>query len=178
MQWLILTIALVLCTPAFSATLEKLTIEQMAQQSTTIVRGQVNGCKGEARGSVIFTRCGVVVSETWKGAPSAKVEFVVPGGTFNGLTQTFTGTPKFAPKDEFVLFLWVGRSGSAQIIGLSQGVFGVSFNPAGQALVRREASTEVMLDSKGKQVPDEPVDLALSELRLRVDRAMAGGAQK
>jgi len=150
----------------------------MAQQSSMIVRGQVTACSGEARGSLIYTRCGVAVSEIWKGTPAKKVDFVVPGGTFNGLTQTFTGTPKFAPKDEFVLFLWVGRSGVPQIIGLSQGVFGVSFTPGGEATVRREATTEVMLDSKGKQVRDEPVDLALSELRSRVNQAIAGGAQK
>jgi hypothetical protein len=178
MRLAVTIIAFVLCAPAFTATLEKLSIEQMAQQSTMIVRGQVTSCSGEARGSIIYTRCGVAVSETWKGAPSAKLDFLVPGGTFNGLTQTFTGTPKFAPKDEFVLFLWVGRSGIPQIIGLSQGVFGVSFSPGGQATVRREATTEVMLDSKGKQVQDKAVDIALPELRTRVNRALAGGAQK
>jgi hypothetical protein len=178
MRWVVSILTLILCAPAFSATLEKLSLEQMAQQSTMIVRGQVTSCAGEARGSIIYTRCGVAVSETWKGTPSAKVDFLVPGGTFKGLTQTFTGTPKFSPKDEYVFFLWVGRSGIPQIIGLSQGLFGVSFNPGGQATVRREASTEVMLNSKGKQVRDEPVDLALSELKSQVNRALAGGAQK
>jgi hypothetical protein len=178
MRFAVCIIAFVLCTSASGATLEKLSVEQMAQQSTIIVRGQVTGCSGEARGSIIYTRCGVAVSETWKGTPSAKVDFIVPGGTFNGLTQTFTGTPKFAPKDEFVVFLWVGRSGIPQIIGLSQGVFGVSFTPSGQAMVRRDASTEVMLDAKGKQIKDEPVDLALAELKTRVSRAISGGAQK
>jgi hypothetical protein len=176
MRFAVCTVAFVLS--AYGATLEKLSLEQMAQQSTMIVRGQVTACTGESRGSIIYTRCGVAVSETWKGTPAKKVDFVVPGGTFNGLTQTFTGTPKFAPKDEFVLFLWVGRSGIPQIIGLSQGVFGVSFTPGGEATVRREATTEVMLDSKGKQVRDEPVDLALSQLRSRVNQAIAGGAQK
>jgi hypothetical protein len=102
----------------------------------------------------------------------------VPGGTFNGLTQTFTGTPKFSAKDEFVLFLWVGRSGIPQIIGLSQGVFGVSNAAGNQVTVRREASTEVMLDSRGKQIRDEAVDTTLSDLKMRVSRALAGGAQK
>lgn len=176
MRFAVCSIAFVLC--AFSATLEKLSLDQMAQQSTMIVRGQVTGCNGEARGSLIYTRCGLAVSDTWKGTPSTKVDFLVPGGSANGLTQTFTGTPKFAPKDEFVLFLWVGRSGIPQIIGLSQGVFSVSFNPTGQATVRREATSEVMLDSKGKQVKDEPVELTLSELKSRVAQAIAGGAQK
>ena len=68
--------------PAFAATLEKLTVEQMAQQSTMIVRGQVTGCSGETRGAMIYTRCGVAVSETWKGTPRPSVDFLVPGGGF------------------------------------------------------------------------------------------------
>ena len=65
MRFAVCSIAFVLC--AFGATLEKLSLDQMAQQSTMIVRGQVTGCNGEARGSLIYTRCGVAVSETWKG---------------------------------------------------------------------------------------------------------------
>src|SRR5205085_12703838 len=77
--------------PAFSATLEKLTVEEMAQQSTMIVRGRVTGCSGETRGSIIYTRCGVAVSETWKGTARTQVDFLVPGGRVQKLTQTFTG---------------------------------------------------------------------------------------
>ena len=94
-----------------------------------IVRGQVTGCNGEARGSLIYTRCGVAVSETWKGTPSTKVDFLVPGGSANGLTQTFTGTPKFALKTNLSCFSGLAAPAIPQIIGLSQGVFGVSFTP-------------------------------------------------
>ena len=44
--------------------------------------------------------------------------------------------------------------------------------------MHREATSEVMLDSKGKQIKDEPVELTLSELKSRVAQAIAGGAQK
>src|SRR3954465_11780720 len=101
-----------------AATLEKLTIEQMTQKATLIVRGRVGGCSGEMQGSIIYTRCSVNVTERWKGQSPSVTTFLIPGGSFKGLTQTFTGTPKFNGGDEYVLFLWSGRSGNNQIIGL------------------------------------------------------------
>ena len=174
----VLAIFGLLCsTVAFSATLEQLSIEQMAQKSTSIVRGRVTGCAGEMRGSVIYTRCGLSVSETWKGTPTTKSEFVVLGGTARGLSQTFSGAPRFGSNEEFVFFLWTGKSGVAQIIGLSQGVFGVTFSPTGQATVKRAAASAVMLDAQGKQVQDEAITLSVSELRNRVNKALAGGGE-
>ena len=170
-------LGLLLCSPAFAATLEQLSIEQMAQQSTIIVRGRVTGCGGEMRGAVIYTRCGVAVTETWKGNPVSKVDFVVPGGRARGLSQTFSGAPKFNPNEQFVLFLWVGRSGIPQIIGLSQGVFDVTSSKSGQATAQREATSERMVNSKGEPVVDEPMKLTVSELRARVEKALAGGGK-
>ncbi|MBC8167060.1 MAG: hypothetical protein H7Y20_14470 [Bryobacteraceae bacterium] len=164
-----------LCAPAFAATLEKLSVEQMAQQAKVIVRGRVTGCTGEMRGSVIYTRCGVAVTETWKGSPAAKLDFVVPGGTTRGLSQTFSGAPKFNPNEQFVLFLWVGKSGIPQIIGLSQGVFDVAFSTKGEATVRREATAELMLNASGTPVRDETISMSVAELRGRVAKALVSG---
>ena len=161
---------------AYGATLEKLTVEQMAQKSTSIVRGRVTGCAGEARGSVIYTRCGVAVSETWKGTAASKVEFLVPGGVARGLMQNFSGAPKFQPDEQYVLFLWTGRSGIPQIIGLSQGVFGVGAATDGTAVVRRQASSEPMVSASGLPLKDTAVEMPVDALRSRVRAALAGAA--
>jgi hypothetical protein len=168
---------LLLSSCVFGATLEKLSVDQMAQQSSLIVRGKITGCAGEARGSVIYTRCFITVNETWKGTPKSQVDFIVPGGRVRSLSQTFTGTPKFNANEQYVLFLWIGKSGVPQIIGLSQGVFDVSVKPSGETTVRREATSEVMLDSKGNQVKDEALNLSMTQLRSQVKNALAGGAQ-
>lgn len=178
MQFIAITLGLLACFPLAAATLEKLSIEQMAQQSTIIVRGKVTGCAGETRGSIIYTRCGVAVSETWKGAPRSKVDFIVPGGRVASVSQTFTGAPQFNANEQYVLFLWVGRSGVPQIMGLSQGVFDVSAAINGSAKVGRAAASELMLDATGKQVKDEPVAMGLSDLRRRVDTALAEGSAR
>ena len=164
-----------LCASVLSAaTLEKLSIDEMTQKSTIVVRGRINTCAGEQKGSVIYTRCRVTVTERWKGTAGAQVEFFVPGGTARGLTQVFTGTPTLAPGSEYVLFLWAGRSGALQVIGLSQGVFDVK---AGGTTVKREASTERMLDASGQPVHDEGVEMSVAALKQRVQRTL-GGASK
>ena len=159
---------------AWGATLEKLTIDQMSQKSTLIVRGRINGCTGEQRGSVIYTRCKVAVTERWKGAAANQVDVLVPGGTASGLIQMFTGTPKFNTGGQHVLFLWSGPSGNLQVIGLSQGVFDVKFNGKGALTAKREATSEAMLDGGGQPVQDDSIEMTVTALRNRVDRALAG----
>jgi hypothetical protein len=165
---------LVLCVVALAAgaTLEKLSVEEMSQKSTLIVRGRITGCAGEVHGSVIYTACTVAVSERWKGQSGAQVRFVIPGGTARGLVQTFTGTPKMNNGGEYVLFLWAGRSGMNQVIGMSQGVFNLQ-----SGVVTRKAASARMVDKAGDEIQDEPVRLGVSELRQRVRQALAAEAQ-
>ena len=155
-----------------AATLEKLSVEQMAEKATLIVRGRITGCTGETRGAVIYTRCQMNVSERWKGVAGSHVTFLVPGGRAHGLVQTFTGTPSFAGGGEYVVFLWAGRSGVNQIIGLSQGVFDLKLE-GGQSVAKRPAAAAVMLDESGSQVEDAAVEMRVSELRQRVQQALA-----
>lgn len=160
-----------------SATLEKLSVEEMAQKSTLIVRGRVTGCAGELKQSVIYTSCTVAVSERWKGQSGAQVRFVIPGGRASGLVQTFTGTPKMNDGGEYVLFLWAGRSGVNQVIGMSQGVFDLQKDAKGQLVVTRSATSERMVDKTGAEVQDEPIRAGVVELRQRVRQALAAEAQ-
>ena len=164
--------------PLPAATLEKLSIEQMTQKATLIVRGRVSTCSGEAQGSMIYTRCQVQVIESWKGSAPALVSFSVPGGTYQGLVQTFTGTPRINVSQEYVLFLWTGKSGRTQVIGLSQGVFDIvtgtssSSSVAPTPHVLRAASGERMLDNSGRAVRDSAIDMSVTELRDRVKGAL------
>lgn len=160
-----------------AATLERLSIEEMSQKATAIVRGRVSRCAGEMNGSIIYTRCTVNVTERWKGDTPARTDFLIPGGTANGLVQTFTGAPKFTGGDEYILFLWSGQSGVFQIIGLSQGKFDLKATSKGVATARREASGERMIDKSGNEVKEEPVEIQAAELRARVQRALSGASK-
>jgi hypothetical protein len=170
----ILPIILALLThAAFAATLEKLSVEEMAQKSTAIVRGRATGSRTAARGPVIYTLHQVQVAEQWKGPVASHVEVAIPGGALNGLRQTFSGAPKLQEGAEYVLFLWTGPNGLTQVIGLSQGKFELAKDSTGAKTASRAASTERILDGEGKAIEDAPVRIRLRDLDRQIRRALA-----
>lgn len=163
--------------PLHAATLEHLSLDDMTAKSTAIVRGRVQSCAGEFRGSVIYTHCKVAVSEQWKGASLPVVDVAVPGGLARGMVQSFAGTPNLGIGLEYVLFLWTGKSGMTQVIGLSQGVFDLKPGAKGQSVAQRGATSERMLDSTGKEIQDSTVQMGVQELKQRVAKALASAAE-
>ena len=159
-----------------AATLEYLSLEDMANKSTAIVRGRVQSCTGQFRGSVIYSHCGVAVTEQWKGASGTIVDVAVPGGSAQGLVQSFPGSPTLTVGQEYVLFLWTGKSGMTQLIGLSQGVFDLKLDSKGKTVAGRAAATERMLTASGTEIQDSPVQMTVRSLKQRVLQALAGGA--
>jgi hypothetical protein len=170
--WTILL--LLVAVPAGAATLEKLSLEEMIQKSTAIVRGRATGLRTVARGPVIYTLYQVQVAEQWKGPAAAQVEVAVPGGAMNGLRQTFSGAPNLQEGTEYVLFLWTGRNGLTQVIGLSQGKFELSKDEKGDETLHRAAAANPMIDSHGRPVEDAPLRMSLRRLNERIRFSLAG----
>ncbi len=165
------TVALVLAGGLAAATLEYLSLDQMARKSTLIVRGRVAGSTTLQRGSVLYTMYQVEVLDRWKGSPLGQVSVAVPGGVSEGARQTFSGAPKLAAGREYVFFLWAGRSAMNQVMGLSQGVFDIERGTQG-AFALRAPSSETMLDASGRTVQDEAVRIPLADLKALVERAL------
>jgi hypothetical protein len=161
-------LSLVFAAAASGATLEKLTLDDMTAKATEIVRAKVGACAAGFRGKLIYTTCRLEVIERWKGADRATVSVSLPGGAAGGVRQTFAGTPTLATGREHVFFLWSGRSGVTQLIGLSQGLLGLERTSAGEWLAVRAPITERMLDAEGKPARDEGIDIPLADLRKRV----------
>src|SRR5579859_3953663 len=109
-----------------AATLQRLSLDDMIGKSTAIVRGKVASSYSAAAGPIVYTHYVVQVSERYKGGAGNTVDVAIPGGTLNGLRQTFAGTPSFNTGEEYVFFLWTGKSGVTQVIGLTQGLFAVA----------------------------------------------------
>jgi hypothetical protein len=153
--------------PLQGATLERLSMDDMIAKSTAIVHARVNGSFGAFQGPLIYTHYKLQVSETLKGAAVAEV--LVPGGTANGARQSIPGAPALADGGDYVIFLWTGKAGDTQIIGLTQGLFSVAKAGGADPTVTRAASTEVMLEAgTGQVVKDETLVMKLSELKARV----------
>lgn len=170
-----------------ATTLEQLTLDDMSQKSTAIVRAKVTGShsvsRGAGRGADIYTYYQLQVLETWKSPDLAHrlitTEVAVPGGVADGIRQIVTGAPELKPGQEYVIFLWTSRSGLTQIIGLSQGVFKLSEESSERgrvAVARRPAASELMLNRSGLPVEDHAVNMPVQDLRARVLQAL--GAAK
>lgn len=159
--------------PLQGATLERLSLADMIGKSTSIERATVTGSYAVAQGPVIYTHYKLQISERLKGAGIS--EFVVPGGIVGQRRQFFAGAPQFQPGDEFVFFLWTGKAGLTQVIGLTQGLFAVAPGGAADPSVTRAASQELMLDTHtGRPVKDETLVMRLSDLRSQIAK---GGNQ-
>jgi hypothetical protein len=148
----------------------------MIAKSTAIVRGKVTESWAAFSGPVIYTHYKVRVSERFKGFDQSVIEIVVPGGEANNLRQSFAGSPELNPGEDYVLFLWTGRTGTTMVIGLTQGLFSLDAQAPSDPMATRRATRELMLDpSNGKPVKDQTMVLRLSELRSRIASTLASG---
>lgn len=150
---------------AGATTLSQLTVADMIEQSTAIVRAKVQGSYAVNRNGTIYTYYHLEVLENLKSTSPATVDVAVPGGALGRVTQSVAGAPQLKAGSEYVLFLWTSKSGLTQIIGLSQGAFDVRSNTAGQLVLARPAIAERMLDASGREVTDKGAALLLDELR-------------
>lgn len=148
----------------WATTLERLSLDEMIQKSTAVVRGSVTSMTAHQRGSIIYQQAQIRVVERFKGSGGGVVDVLVPGGTLNGVRQTFSGTPQLSPGTEYVFFLWTGPRGTTQIIGLAQGVLNLKLDAKGNAQVQRAAITE------GVGTSIDAIAMSLDSLRVRIQQ--------
>lgn len=160
-----------------AATLERMSLEDLAGQSTSIIRGQAGQTRVTRQGALLYTISRVEVLRQWKGDPVDSVEVALPGGQLGELRQRFGGVPQLRPGREYVLFLWRGPSGLTQVTGLSQGVLDLERSAEGEWIVSREPSAEVTLIPTGisAEIPNgeapaenETIRMPLRELAGRI----------
>ncbi len=167
---IIIALALTSCWwPLQGATLERLSLDDLIGKSTAIVRGTVGDTWTEFTGRDIYTHYKIQVSERFKGTAQKTVEIAVMGGTVGELHQTVAGAPVLNRGDEFVFFLWTGKTGLTWIMGLTQGLFALPRAGAADPMATRAANRELMLDpNTARAVKDNAVSMKLSDLRTRI----------
>lgn len=170
-----------LCLSGFAvvsaATLERLSLDDLTQKSTDIVRAKVVGSYADLRGSAIYTHWKVQVTERWKGSGGSAIEVLVPGGDARGLHQEVPGAPRLNQGKEYLLFLWTSKSGATYITGWGQGVFNLTQNTANDWIASRAALGETMLDhNTWLPVQDEGVQMRYADMATRVSATLARGA--
>ncbi len=158
-------------TGARATTLQELSLDEMIKQSSGIVRAKVTGSSSGLRGQNIYTYYHLQILETAKAGANQgarEIDVAVPGGTVNGMRQVVVGAPALTTGSQYVVFLWTGRSGLTQIIGLSQGLLLASEDAPGKIRLARPAATDLMLDKNGKAVSGQSLGLEWSDLRTRI----------
>jgi hypothetical protein len=156
-----------------ATTLQKLTLAELAAKSTAIIRARVISSKGSRRGADVFTVYELETFETVKGQ-NGRVpgQVAVPGGIAEGIRQVVAGAPVLKIGQEYVLFLWTGHPGLAQLTGLSQGLFAVARPSSGDVIATRAMASERMLDGSGHPARNEPFSMPWSELKAKVIEAL------
>jgi hypothetical protein len=167
----ILSLAMALSGLVGATTLERLSMGDMIRQSTAIVRAKVTGSYTAFRGREIYSHYQLQVAENLKGGSNQALDVAIPGGAAQGMRQMVAGAPDLVLGQEYVVFLWTGKSGLTQIIGLSQGLFNVMQNPAGDAVLVRPAAAVTMVDASGKIVSDQAATVRLNDLRSQIQGA-------
>ena len=161
----------IVATLGSAATLQQLSMDQMSQLATSVVRAKVVGVSSSLYASpgspTIYTHYKLAVSEVWKG--SATVEVMLPGGEFAGKKQSFPGVPELRVGSEYVLFLWKSPStGIVHTMGLTQGIFEIAPQRDGSLVASRRASGELMLDASGRRVPDQAIRMNIVDIKTHV----------
>jgi hypothetical protein len=160
--------------PLQCATLAQLSVPDMIAKSTAIVRAKVVSSYVAMSGPVVYTHYQLQVAERYKGAAQATVDLAVPGGASGGIRQVWGGAPQLDTGAEYVFFLWTGKSGLTQVMGLTQGLFAVAGNGSTDPVVSRAATHELMLDqATGRAVQDRSLAFQLSSLKSQIAGALA-----
>jgi hypothetical protein len=135
-------LAVVMMALALSASVRAMVVvpaefREMVAASQTIVHGRVVDVQSyETAGRrTIESLVTVQVVEAIKGAPGSTAYFKLPGGQVGRYRRVMVGAPQCARGDEVVLFLKGSVPAVPMPFGLTQGVYRVNRNAAGQATV-------------------------------------------
>lgn len=166
---------LVLCwaamlAPLPGATLEQLSLDDLIQKSTAIVKAKVVDSYADFRGKELFTHWKLQVENQWKGETTAEV--LAPGGSLRGNRQSVPGAPQLTVGKEYVLFLWKSKSGTVHLTGWGQGVFELHRDAAGKLLATRAAVGETIVEhGTWRPLPDGGLEVPYADLEARIKGA-------
>ena len=168
-----LAAVLVLSTGLQATTLQRLTMNDMTDKCHVVVRATVLNGAAEYTNGIVLTHYQLSVSEVWKGSAGSMIDVYVPGGRAGGFRELVPGAPALDTGSEYVIFLWIGPSGRAQIIGLSQGLFNVTRDTAGTMMLERPGARETMIDPvTGNPVTDQAVRMKAADVKALVRKRL------
>jgi len=160
-----------------------MSLEQLVQASTDIVRGQVAGQESRYNetNTQIVTFTTIVVGERIKGQAPATVVVEQPGGTVVNIRSDVAGTVRFHEGGDYLLFLEPARLNASRrlVVGMMQGAYRIYRDAAtNEDRVIQPSSKPVERDeTKASEPAAEPPGgaetIPLNQFRQQLSAAMA-----
>jgi hypothetical protein len=116
-----------LATLASATSLQRLSFEELTDNSDVIVHGKVSRSwtAWDSGHHYIWTHYTVQVAGTQKGVQAASVELSEPGGVVNGMGMTISGSVAYKVGDDVLVFLQKMPNGMLRTSGWGQGKYTV-----------------------------------------------------
>jgi hypothetical protein len=112
---------------ARGTTFARLSISQMSQRASAIVRAQCVASTVVEVSGEIWTLTTFDVQEIWRGAAPSRITVRLLGGTSGNLTSHVAGIPRFRPGEQVILFLspmkHFSGPGEFSVVSWQQGTF-------------------------------------------------------
>jgi hypothetical protein len=161
-----------------AATVEPMTLDQMAKRAEAIFIGKVVGRRADfnAQRNRIYTYVTLEVERYLKGGGGEREMTIrLWGGQVGPYTSYVPGTPQFTDGEEVLLFCSGSRARVPTLLGLSLGKFTITQNDVGERILKRDISGLVLAnyrtDSRPAGAP--PTRYRLSEVETRIQTALA-----
>ena len=130
---------------AQGTTFARLTISEMSQKASAIVRARCVANRVVEVSGEIWTLTTFDVKKTWRGAVPDRITVRLLGGTSGNLTSHVAGIPRFRPGEEVILFLSPTRH---SVASANPGDFSVVSWQQGTFRIRRDRGTGEELASQ------------------------------
>ena len=122
--------------PASATTLVRMSLDQIAEASTEIIRGHVVSQQTlwNPQHTRIYTYTTLAMDQTYKGSPPALLVVQQPGGTIGKVRVFVAGTVQFHAQTGYMLFLERSPADSSKflLVGMMQGAYRIYRDPRTQ----------------------------------------------
>jgi hypothetical protein len=173
----IIVVGLTAWTDLEAATVEPLSMDEMAQRAEMIFVGRVIGSRADwnTQRTRIYTYVTLEVERFIKGGGGDnQITIRLWGGRVGGFTSVVPGTPQFTRGEEVLLFCAGSGARIPTVLGLSLGKFTLKSDATGDAVLKRDISGLVFANYRtdSRPVGAPTVRFRLSEVEARIRAAL------
>ena len=159
------------------ATVEAMTLEEMARRADMIFIGRSIGSRADwnAQHTRVYTHTNFEVERFLKGgAGERSMTIRLWGGRVGPLRSIVPGTPDFTNGEQVLLFCVGSGARVPTLLGLAFGKFTLTVNDAGERILKRDISGLILVNYRtdSVQAGTPPTRYLLSEVESRISAAL------